>query len=132
MFRSDRRLGWAAAYFLLQGSSTILWWAALIALPEWRKPFLPPGGDEKFLFAFLYADLPLMALASFLAAYGLRRQRPWAWGVLCLQAGAAAYAGLLCLGTWIETDTGVWSLALMIPPLFVPLTLAWWLRPRDS
>ncbi|MCO6456369.1 MAG: hypothetical protein J5I93_13805 [Pirellulaceae bacterium] len=119
----------AVAYLALQGLGGLAWWSMLLGWPASRTWFMAGGAPESTLWAFAPADLLLFAGGSLLAAYGLSQQRRWAWGVLCLHAGAAGYAALYCLALgWLEPSAWLGAL-LMCPSLVVPLLLAWLLRP---
>ena len=122
------RLG--QVYLALQGVLALAWWVVLLVAPETRRHFLAPGAPDVTLLAFLIPDVILFAGASMLAAYGLARGTAWAWPVLCLHAGAAAYAALYCIGLTLMSSGGAWfGAALMAPSLVVPPWLAWRLRP---
>jgi hypothetical protein len=121
----------AAFYLTLQGTGTLLWWSMLSVLPSSRPWFVATGAPATTLWAFLAADLLLLAGASLAAAWGLAADRRWAWPVLCIQAGASMYAGLYCLQLWL-LDASTWVGALlMLPVLVVPPVLVWLLRPVD-
>ncbi len=122
-----RRLG--ALFLVVQGLGGLAWWIVLLTIPTSRRFFLAPGAPEVTLLAFVFADLLLYAGGSLAAAYGLFRCRPWGWPILCVHAGAAAYASLyvLTLAAWSGSVTA--GAALMAPSLAVPPYLAWRLRP---
>ena len=123
-----RRFG--MIYLVAQGVLTLAWWAMLLTMPTARRHFLPRDAPDVMLLAFLAPDLVLFAGASLLASIGLSRGARWAWPVLCLHAGAAAYAALYCIALTILTGGGAWlGAALMAPSLLVPPWLAWRLRP---
>lgn len=121
----------AAGYLALQGCGTLLWWAMLGLVPASRQWFVATGAPHTTLWAFLAADLLLVAGASLCAAWGFATERRWAWPLLCVQAGASMYAGLYCLQLWL-LDPSAWAGALlMLPVLVVPTMLAWLLRPSE-
>jgi hypothetical protein len=122
-----RRLG--VAYLVAQGLGGLAWWIVLLAVPAARRPFLAPGAPDVTLMAFGVADLVLYVGGSLGAAYGLGRRRPWSWPILCVHAGAAAYAALYVLTLAILTGSVEWGAALMAPSLAIPAYLAWRLRP---
>ena len=93
---------------------------------------MAPNAPDATLLAFLGADLLLYAGGSFAAAYGLSRRRPWAWPVLCIHAGAAAYAALYGLALPLFSGGGWLGAALMTPSLIVLPVLVWRLRPRSA
>jgi hypothetical protein len=117
-------------YLALQGVLALAWWVMLLVAPDTRRHFLAPAAPDITLLAFLIPDVVLFAGAALLAAYGLARGAAWAWPVLCLHAGAAAYAALYCIGLTVLTRGGGWlGAVLMAPSLVVPPWLAWRLRP---
>ncbi len=122
-----RKLG--TAFLVVQGLGGLAWWLVLLCVPTSRSFFLAPGAAEVTLLAFVFPDLLLYVGGSLAAAYGLFRGRPWGWPILCVHAGAAAYASLyvLTLAAWSGSVTA--GAALMAPSLAVPPYLAWRLRP---
>jgi hypothetical protein len=122
-----RKLG--TAFLVVQGLGGLAWWIVLLTVPTSRRFFLAPGAPEATLLAFVFADLILYAGGSLAAAYGLFRDRPWGWPILCVHAGAAAYASLyvLTLAAWSGSVTA--GAALMAPSLAVPPYLVWRFRP---
>ncbi len=122
-----RRLG--VSFLVVQGLGGLAWWVVLLTFPKARVFFVAPGAPEVTLLAFAIADLILYVGGSLAAAYGLIRYRAWAWPILCVHAGAAAYASLyvLTLAAWSGRVTV--GAAFMAPSLVVPPYLAWRLRP---
>jgi len=122
-----RRLG--TAFLVVQGLGGLAWWIVLLTVPTSRRLFVAPGAPEVTLLAFVFADLILYVGGSLAAAYGLFRCRAWGWPILCVHAGAAAYASLyvLTLAVWSGSVTA--GAAFMAPSLAVPPYLAWRLRP---
>ena len=119
----------AAAYLAVQGVGGLAWWVLLIAVPAARRPFVTAGAPEATLMAFVGADLLLYVGGSLTAAYGLARRRSWAWPVLCIHAGAAAYASLYVVTLTAWTGSAAAGAVLMAPSMVIPLGLCWWLRP---
>jgi hypothetical protein len=118
-----------AAYLLLQGLGALAWWSALLIAPKSRAWFMAQGAPDSTLLQFAVPDLGLFAGASLLVSYGLVRERSWAWPLLLVHAGAASYAALCCL-TLASLDSTAWlAAALMLPPLLIPSSLAYALRP---
>jgi hypothetical protein len=122
-----RRLG--ITFLAIQGLGGLAWWLVLLALPGSRSYFLVAGAPEVTLLAFAVADLVLYVGGSLAAAYGLFRHRPWGWPVLCVHAGAAAYASLYVLTVAAWSGSVAVGAAFMAPSLVVPSYLAWRLRP---
>jgi hypothetical protein len=117
------------AYLTAQGVGGLAWWILLMAVPAARRPFVTAGAPEATLLAFVVADLVLYVGGSLAAAYGLLRRRSWAWPVLCIHAGAAAYAALYVMTLAAWTQSAGAGAVLMAPSAVVPLCLCWWLRP---
>ena len=124
-----RRLG--TLYLTFQGLAVAVWWLQLGVRPALRPFFLAPGETKASLLAFFVPDLFGYVGGSLATAYGLWRRRAWAWPVLCVHAGAAAYAALYGV-TLPLLSGGGWGSLLMLPSLFVPPFLAWRLRPRGG
>jgi len=120
----------AIAYLVLQGLGAVTWWVLLLTWPAARQPFLADGAPDSTLLAFGGADLSLYAGLSLLCAYGLARGRRWAWPLLLVHVGAAAYAALYCLALPVVSGRGWLGAVLMAPSLVVPGLLAWLLRPK--
>ena len=123
----------AAGFLFLEGIGAIIWWGVLLAVPSARAAFSVPGAPDVALTVFLLPDLTLFAGGALLAAVGLARQRPWAWPVLCVHCGAAAYAALYSLAVPLLTGSGWLGAALMAPSLVVTPYLVWRLeRMKDE
>lgn len=125
-----RRAG--AAYLLFQGLGGFAWWLVLLLRPETRPLFTATDAPESSLLAFAGADLLFYVGGSLASAYGLWRSRSWAWPMLCVHAGAAAYAACYTLGLWCLERQAWRPAVLMLPSLVVPLWLAWQVRPRGK
>ena len=120
----------AILYLNLQGTGALVWWGLLLVYPAVRRYFLPVGCPDAALLAFGVGDGLLFVGLSFGCAWGLRRERSWAWPLLCVHAGAAMYAALYCLTlTALARGQALWGAALMLPALTFPPYLAWRLRP---
>jgi hypothetical protein len=120
---------WAAGYLAIQGLLAVAWWTGLAIFPHWRQPFLPDGVRIEVLLALALPDLPLFVGGSFAAGFGVALGARWAWPVLLVHSGAAAYAALFALGLTGLTGEAWLGAILMAPALVVPAFLAWLLRP---
>ncbi|MCH8274372.1 MAG: hypothetical protein IH851_06245 [Armatimonadetes bacterium] len=120
----------AAGYLIVQGAATAAWWVALLADPSTRTLFFPAQYPHVGVVALLPSDIALMAIASFVAAYGIGRGTRWAFAALCVQAGASAYAGLFTWGLAIASGEAWIGAAVMTPPTIVPLYFVWRFMPR--
>lgn len=104
----------APMYFAAQALAIAAWWVALLARPEWREAFRPPGAEDADLLAFILPDAIVVAL-SLVAAAALWRGHAWgaplAWGV----AGAIGYATAY-LVAWATLRDGAWlAVVAMVP-----------------
>jgi hypothetical protein len=123
-----------AVWFLAaEAVGGLVWWAALAARPGTRSYFMARGAPETTLLAFVPSDLVLFVGGAAASAYGIAARRRWAWGALCVHAGAAAYAALYCWSLAALTGgDGLLGAVLMTPSLVVPGALAWRLRPTGA
>jgi hypothetical protein len=119
-------------FLVAEGAGALVWWGVLLAVPAARRFFLAPGAPDSTLLAFGAADLILFAGGALASAYGLATRRRWAWPVLCVHAGAAAYAALYSLALPLVSGGGWLGAALMAPSLVVSPFLVWWLRPSRT
>lgn len=116
----------------MQGGAALLWWSMLLIWPAARRPFVFPGAPESVLLAFLGPDLMLFMGASWLAAWGLRKSTRWAWGMLCLHAGAVCYATLLCWSLVLMHGGGWMGALLMTLSMGFLMVFVWRLRPTTG
>ncbi len=122
--QSATQLAKAAAWWLyLQGAAALVWWGVLFCLPQSRQFFLPAGTPDVGLLAFSIPDLVLFVAGAWAAAYGLTSVEPWSRHVLCLHAGAAAYAALFCLTLSVLSNAAWLGAALMTPSVTITLVL---------
>lgn len=120
----------AVAYLTVQGVGVLAWWTWLLGWPASREAFRAADSTDATLLAFSVADVVLVLVGSFVAAYGLARSRRWAFAALCVHAGAGVYAALYGVTLWV-LDAHAWMGALlMVPSLLVLPLLVWRLRPR--
>lgn len=123
----------ASCFLLAQAIGATLWWCMLFAWPESRSPFMANGAPDSTLLAFALPDCILFIGTAAAAAYGLRSKAPWARTLLCLHAGAAAYAALYCWAlVALSGGDGLLGAALMSPSLIIPGILVWRLRPERT
>jgi hypothetical protein len=82
------------------------------------------------LFAFSLADGLLFIGAALLCIYGFRKEKEWAWGVLCIHFGASAYATLYCWTlTLLTAGEGLIGGLLMLTSASLLGRLVYRLRP---
>ncbi|MGL6075493.1 MAG: hypothetical protein ACRC8S_15170 [Fimbriiglobus sp.] len=123
----------AVGYLLLQALGASAWWVMLLGWPTSRKHFLASGAPDATLLAFGLPDAILYMTTSLATAYGLATKRVWAWPLLLIHAGAAAYAGLYCWAlTAITGGDGLWGALLMTPSVIIPGVLTILLKPRGE
>lgn len=114
----------ASSYFLLQGLSTVAWWALLALWPATRAWFLPPHNHASALLAFSVPDLTLLAGGSLVAGALARRGSGWALPLSWLVAGAVDYATLYVMA-WAALGGGGWfGFVAMAPMALVSTALA--------
>jgi hypothetical protein len=129
--RRTRQL--AVAYLMAQGLGAAVWWAVLLMWPASRSYFRADGAPDSTLLAFGPPDGLLFVATSIACALGIQGERRWAWPLLCVHAGAGAYASLYCWGLVILTGGNAMTAAVMMTPsLIVPGVLAWLLRPKGG
>jgi hypothetical protein len=121
----------ATGFMLLQGIGTLAWWVLLMLYPPARTPFLAPGAPDSTLLAFIVPDLAMFISSAFVAAYGLAKNRDWAWTALCVQTGAAVYAALYALALPLFSGSAWLGAAMMFPSLILLPLFAWLLRPES-
>lgn len=109
------RTPFAWAYLAVQAAAIGAWWAALLAVPALRRPFLPDGAGDADLLAFALPDLALALPASLLAAVLLGRGQRWGVALAWAAAGTMAYAAAYTIA-WSMLRGGGWlSVLLMVP-----------------
>lgn len=131
--RSNARV--FALYLVVQAVVGTLFWVGLFASPELRElfelaPDLPSVTD-----AWIAADLVVGVGGSALGAYALWADRSWALPVIAVTTGGIVYPTIM-LVTWVVMeDTGLPTLAIMVPPSVISLVVTWWTwrsRPASS
>ena len=119
----------ALAALVLQAVGVLVWWAVMLLFPEAREPFRATGAPDATLFGYLPADLIFYVGGSLLAAYGLARRETWGWPVLCVVAGACAYAALYNWGIVLLGGGALYAALFMTPSMVALPVFAWALRP---
>jgi hypothetical protein len=130
--RRDRDRSLAVAYLAVQGVVGLAWWVAAALWPEFRWMFVAVGTPNVVQVVFAAADLLLFVGGSLAGAVGLATRARWAWPVLCVHAGAAAYAACHCLMQWPFAPETWPAAVLMIPALLIPPAIAYRFRPRPA
>ena len=119
----------AVALLIAQAAGVLAWWAVMLVYPGAREPFKATGAPDSTLFGYLPADLIFYVAGALLAAYGLARREPWGWPVLCVVAGACAYAALYGWGIVLLGGGAVLGALFMTPTMVALPVVAWLLRP---
>lgn len=128
-----RRSWFVIGFLFAQAVGAAVWWCLLLAWPPFRGPFLAKGAPDSTLMAFFIPDALFFILSSGAAAYGFLARRSWAWPLLCIHAGVAAYAALYCWSlAWLTGGNGLLGAVLMTPSLIVPGVFVWRLRPMGG
>lgn len=121
----------AVTYLTLQGTGGLAWWGMLLCWPASRLLFTATNAPEATLLALGTPDMLLYVGGSLFSAFGLAARRVWAFPILCVHSGAAAYAALYCLTLWC-LDPSTWiGAVVMLPSLVVPPLISWHFRPRS-
>jgi hypothetical protein len=121
---------WAAVYFALQGVLVAAWWAWLLLIPSAEMLFWAAETPRAVIVSFLLPDAILLVAASLAAAAGLRASRVWAYSVVCVVSGAAAYSFLWTLSFAFQSGGGGLGAWLMAPAALISAGFAWRLRPH--
>ena len=119
----------AVAALVLQAVGVLVWWAVMFLYPEAREPFKATGAPDATLFGYLPADLLFYVGGALLAAYGLARREAWGRPVLCVVAGACAYAALYGWGIVLLGGGALLGALFMTPSMLALPLFAWLLRP---
>lgn len=114
----------ALAYLVFETLALIVYWTLLSARPRLREPFVPPGGDDRALFAFATGDLLLYAATGLLGVVAILRAPSWRAPVLWIHAGAAAYAALYALTLWVMDPSRWLGALMMLPAVATPFWIA--------
>lgn len=94
-------------YYLIQSLAGGVWWQLTLTSAEVRDAFWSDSIPGQVIESFAFADIPLYVggslLCSLLVALGAKNAKVACW----LVAGAAAYAGLFCIGQYFLTGEAV-------------------------
>lgn len=119
------------AYLSFETIALLAYWVMLWQWPAHRPRFVPPGGDDRALFAFAAGDLLLYAVTGALGAIGLWRTPNecgsgprWLPACLWMHAGAAMYAALYAVTLWTIAPDRLLGALMMLPALAAPLWIA--------
>ena len=117
-------LRWGAFYLLIQAAGASLWWLALWLAPALRAFFRPHDAPDASLLAFFLPDAIGFIGFGIWAGLALLKAPRRAIVPLALHVGAASYAALYCLSTWLLTREASLAALAMAPALIIgPLLL---------
>ena len=122
--RSNARV--FAAYLVVQAVVGLAFWVGLAVSDEVRELFELVPEIPSVTDAWLFSDLVVGVLGSALGAYALWVDARWALPVVAFTTGGIVYPTVM-LVTWVLTeDTGLATLAIMVPPSVISLYVTWW------
>lgn len=122
--RSNARV--FATYLALQAIVGVGFWVGLAVSDEVRKLFELVPEVRSVTTAWVFADLVVGVLGSALGAYALWVDARWALPVVAFTTGGIVYPTIM-LATWVlMEDTGQATLAIMVPPSVISLSVTWW------
>src|SRR5262245_56192944 len=113
-----------APYFVLQSLLVSLWWLLMWLHPPSRLIFLPPGGADILLPAFLIPDFVLIVAGGLIAGALCRRKSESAGVMLWIVVGALSYETLFCLALSFFTNSTWISVAIMSAATFMSIGMA--------
>ena len=122
--RSNARV--FATYLVVQAVVGLAFWVGLAVSDEVRKLFELVPEVRSVTSTWLFADLVVGVLGSALGAYALWADARWALPVVAFTTGGIVYPTIM-LATWVlMEDTGLATLAIMVPPSVISLYVTWW------
>lgn len=115
-----------AAYLVVQAVVGVGFWVGLAVSPEVRRLFELVPEVPAVTDVWLYSDLFVGVVGSSLGAYALWAGARWALPVIAFTTGGIVYPTIM-LATWVlSEDTGLATLAIMVPPSVISLGVTWW------
>ena len=122
--RSNARV--FAIYLVVQAVVGLAFWVGLAVSDEVRKLFELVPEVRSVTSTWLFADLVVGVLGSAIGAYALWADARWALPVVAFTTGGIVYPTIM-LATWVlMEDTGLATLAIMVPPSIISLYVTWW------
>ena len=122
--RSNARV--FAVYLVVQAVVGLAFWVGLAASEDVRELFELAPERRSVTTAWLLADLLVGVLGSALGAYALWKDRRWALPVIAFTTGGIVYPTLMLVLWVLMEDTGMATLAIMVPPSLISLYVTWW------
>jgi hypothetical protein len=115
-----------AIYLVVQAVVGVAFWVGLAVSDEARKLFELVPEVRSVTSTWLFADLVVGVLGSAMGAYALWADARWALPVVAFTTGGIVYPTIM-LATWVlMEDTGLATLAIMVPPSIISLYVTWW------
>ena len=122
--RSNARV--FATYLVVQAVVGLAFWVGLAVSDEVRELFELVPEVRSVTDTWLFADLLVGVLGSASGAYALWTGARWALPVVAFTTGGIVYPTVM-LATWVlMEDTGLATLAIMVPPSVISLYVSWW------
>jgi hypothetical protein len=122
--RSNARV--FSTYLVVQAVVGVGFWVGLAASDGLRELFELVPEVPSVTDAWLFADLLVGVLGSAVGAYALWAGARWALPVVAFTTGGIVYPTIM-LATWVlMEDTGLATLAIMVPPSVISLYVTWW------
>jgi hypothetical protein len=116
-----------AAYLVVQAVVGLAFWVGLAVSDEVRKLFELVPEIRSVTDAWLFADLLVGVLGSALGAYALWAHARWALPVVAFTTGGIVYPTIMLANWVLVEDTGLATLAIMVPPSVISLYVTWWM-----
>jgi hypothetical protein len=122
--RSNARV--FGVYLVVQAVVGLAFWVGLAASEDVRELFELVPEIRSVTTAWLLADLLVGVLGSALGAYALWRDRSWALPVIAFTTGGIVYPTVMLVSWVLMEDTGLATLAIMVPPSVISSYVTWW------
>ena len=107
----ERRL--AVGFYLGTSLATVLWWGALIWLPETRAHFLGREFSNQWLWILLAPDLISALVMSTIMVWLLVRRWTLASALAWVHFGSQGYAWAISIGLAIADPAAYWGVVAM-------------------
>ncbi len=122
------RMWGGGMYFALQGVGVGVWWLWMVWMPSVRVHFRTHRLSETGLMDFVWPDLPLLVVGSWVCAGLLWRcaESVWAQRMVWLMVGAVLYPTLYVMGATFWTGGEGWAASMAMGAASVGTCLAAW------
>jgi hypothetical protein len=122
--RSNARV--FAAYLVVQAVVGLAFWVGLAASPAIRELFELVPELRSVTTAWLLADLVVGVVGSAAGAWALWTDARWALPVIAFTTGGIVYPTIMLASWVVMEDTGLATLAIMVPPSVISVYVTWW------